>query len=87
MANIKSAIKRIDVTKKQTARNKSKKNEIKTYIKKLENAITGNDKEAAGNLFRLTEKKLMKAGAKNILSKNHVSRKLSKLQKKLNTIM
>lgn len=87
MANIKSAIKRIDVTKKQTARNKAKKHEIKTYIKKFENAIAGNDKEAASSLFRLTEKKLMKAGSKNILSKNHVSRKMSQLQKKLNTIM
>ena len=33
MANIKSAIKRIDVTKKETLKNKSRKSEIKTYIK------------------------------------------------------
>ena len=33
MANIKSAIKRIDVTKKETLKNQSRKSEIKTYIK------------------------------------------------------
>ena len=36
MANIKSALKRIDITKKQTLKNKSRKSEIKTYIKKFD---------------------------------------------------
>lgn len=39
MANIKSALKRIDITKKQTLRNKSRKSEIKTYIKKFDLAL------------------------------------------------
>ncbi len=34
MANIKSALNRIDITKKQTLKNKSRKSEIKTYIHK-----------------------------------------------------
>ena len=51
MANIKSAIKRIDVTRKQTARNKSAKSEIKTYVKKFEEAIANNDSEKANELF------------------------------------
>lgn len=39
MANIKSALKRIDITKKQTLKNKSRKSEIKTYIKKFDLAL------------------------------------------------
>ena len=39
MANIKSAKKRILVTQKRTALNKSNKSEIKTYIKKFDNAV------------------------------------------------
>ena len=57
MANIKSAIKRIDVTKLETARNKSKKSAIKTFIKKFEAAIEKNDKEDATKLFNLETKK------------------------------
>ena len=58
MANIKSAIKRIDVTKLETARNKSKKSAIKTFIKKFEAAVEKNDKEDATKLFNLATKKI-----------------------------
>lgn len=42
MANIKSAIKRIDVTKRQTLKNRSKKSELKTLTKKFDLAIEEN---------------------------------------------
>ena len=57
MANIKSSIKRIDVTKKETLRNKAKKSEIKTYIKKFENAITESNFDEAKTLLTLIDKK------------------------------
>ena len=44
MANIKSAKKRILVTEKRTARNKSIKSAVKTSIKKVEAAIAAKDK-------------------------------------------
>ena len=47
MANIKSAKKRILVTEKRTARNKSIKSAVKTSIKKVEAAIAAKDKAAA----------------------------------------
>lgn len=86
MANIKSAIKRIDVTKKQTARNKSAKSEIKTYIKNFEKAIENNDSEKANELFKTVDKKVKQAAAKNIIHKNQASRTTSRLAKKLNSL-
>ena len=84
MANIKSAIKRIDVTKRQTLENKSKKSEIKTYIKKFENAVSAENFEEARELLKLVDKKLKKATSKNVIHKNAASRQLSRLSKKMN---
>ncbi len=84
MANIKSAIKRIDVTRRQTAINKSKKSELKTLTKKFELAVEENRLDEASNLLKVIDKKLKKASTKNIIHKNAASRKLGKLQTKLN---
>ena len=84
MANIKSAIKRIEVTKRQTLENKSRKSEIKTYTKKFEQAITDENFDEAEKLLRLIDKKLKKTTTKNIIHKNTASRHVSRLAKKLN---
>lgn len=86
MANIKSAIKRINVTKKQTARNKSAKSEIKTYIKKFEEAVEAKDVEKAKELFKIVDKKVKRSADKNIIHKNQASRTISRLAKKLNSL-
>lgn len=84
MANIKSAIKRIDVTRRQTLKNKAKKSELKTLTKKFNLAIEENRLDDANNLLKLLDKKLKKAVSKSVLHKNNASRKLSKLSVKLN---
>ncbi|MBR3035777.1 MAG: 30S ribosomal protein S20, partial [Lachnospiraceae bacterium] len=47
MANIKSAKKRVLVAKARTERNKAIKSEVKTYVKKVNEAIASGDKAAA----------------------------------------
>lgn len=83
MANIKSALKRIEVTKRQTLKNKSKKSEIKTYIKKFNSALDENNLESASELLKTIDKKLKKASTKSVFHKNVVARKVSTLSKKL----
>lgn len=83
MANIKSALKRIEVTKRQTLKNKSKKSEIKTYIKKFNQSLDENNLESATNLLRTIDKKMKKASTKSVFHKNKVARSISKLSKKL----
>ena len=84
MANIKSAIKRIDVTKRQTLKNRSKKSELKTLTKKFDVAIEENRLDDASELLKLLDKKLKKAATQNVIHDNAASRKLSKLSIKLN---
>ena len=86
MANIKSAKKRILVTNKKTQVNKSRKSEIKTYIKKFEAAFNEGNYEQAKEYLRICEKKLAKAAAKNTIHKNAAARKISRLTKKLNSV-
>ncbi len=84
MANIKSAEKRILVTKKRTALNKSRKSEIKTYIKKFDSAVAKGEYEEARALLKVIDKKLKKAAHKNVIHMNAASRKVSRLTKALN---
>lgn len=84
MANIKSAQKRIETTKRDTLRNKSKKSEIKTYIKKFDEAIEAGNVDEAREIFRHVDKKMKQAEAKNIIHKNKVARTTSRLQRTIN---
>lgn len=84
MANIKSAKKRIRVIDKKTARNRRIKNHLKEVLKAFDAAMANEDFEAAATELKLVEKKLMQAAAKNTISKQSASRKVSRLTKKLN---
>ncbi len=86
LANIKSAKKRILVINKKTEVNKSRKSEIKTYIKKFEAALSEGNFEKAKECLSICEKKLYQAAAKNTIHKNAASRKVSRLAHRLNKI-
>ncbi len=87
MANIKSAKKRIEIAKYRTELNKSKKTEIKSYIKKFDHAIENENIDEAKELIKVIDKKLKQATHLNIFHKNASSRQLSNLTKKLNNAM
>ena len=84
MANIKSAKKRTRVIDKKTARNRRVKNHLKDCLKAFDVAMADGDYEAAETALKLIEKKFMQAAAKNTISKQSASRKVSRLTKKLN---
>ena len=86
MANIKSAKKRILVTEKRTARNKSIKSAVKTSIKKVEAAVAANDKEAATTALVSATSVISKAESKGVYHKNNASRKIARLAKLVNSI-
>lgn len=84
MANIKSAKKRISVIERKTARNKRVKNHVKEAIKAFELAVSEGNFSLADEKLVLCEKKLMQAAAKGVFHKKMASRKVSRLQQKLN---
>jgi small subunit ribosomal protein S20 len=86
MPNIKSAKKRVKVIETKTMRNKIEKTILKTAVKKYEAALAGGEKAVAEDAFRTVCKKLDKAAAHGIISKNKAARKKSRFQLKLNKL-
>ena len=83
MPNIKSAIKRVKITKIKTLQNIVKKSALRTRLKKCKEAIANNDSKVI-DLFNNTVKSIDKAASKKLIHKNTASRKKSKLRKALN---
>ncbi len=83
MPNIKSAIKRVKTTKVKTEQNKVKRSELKTALRRYNEAITGNS-ENKQELLKAAVRKLDKAASRKLIHKNTASRKKSQLMKALN---
>lgn len=86
MPNIKSAIKRVEITKQRTIRNASIKSAVKTAIRKYEEALKNAEKEVAQSALRKASVALDKAVTKGVLHKNAAARKKSRLTKRFNKI-
>ncbi|HHT50322.1 MAG TPA: 30S ribosomal protein S20 [Eubacteriaceae bacterium] len=86
MANIKSAIKRVRVAEFKTNRNKMVMSNLKTTIRKFNNAVENEDKELSKELYREVTKKLDKAASKGIIHANTAARRKSNLAKKIKTL-
>ena len=82
MPNIKSAIKRVSVSEKKAAANKSKKSAIRTTVKKAKADIANGENLDA--TIKSTQKALDQAAAKGHMSKNAASRTKSRLAKAAN---
>ena len=86
MANIKSAKKRILVNQAKALQNQMVKSQLKTVIKKFNNAVAEGDKATASELYRLAVKKVDQAVAHGILHKNNAAHKKSEFTKKFNAM-
>ena len=84
MPNIKSAKKRVLVTKTKTLQNKMFKTELKTDIKKYQAAVAAGDTALAQETYKAAVKKIDQAAARNIIHKNAAARKKSQFTKILN---
>ena len=86
MANIKSAKKRILVTKTKADRNKAIRSKVKTAIKKVDAAIAANDKAAASEALKKAVSEIDKATQKGVYHKNTAARKVSRLTLAVNKL-
>lgn len=86
MPNIKSAIKRVNVIEKKTARNNMIKSGYKSAVKKFEQAVEAGNVEEAKTFLAEATKKIDQACTKGVIVKNTASRKKSNLAKKLNAM-
>jgi len=86
MPHHKSAEKRLRQTEKRTAVNRARLSRVRTFVKKVETAITAGDREAAQSAFQVAQPELHRATTKGVLHKNTVARKLSRLAARINAL-
>lgn len=83
MPNIKSAKKRVLITKANYERNKAYRSALRTAIKKADAAIDAKSADAS-EAVKVAVKKIDQAAVKGILHKNNAARKKSQLVNRLN---
>ena len=86
MANLSSSKKMVRKITKRTERNKSLRTNLRTYIRRFEEAIASGETNEAQKVFNIVEPKLMKLAQKGIVHKKNASRKISRLSKKLKSL-
>jgi len=86
MPNIKSASKRVLISKAQNAKNRAAKTLLKTNFKKFDLAVSEGNREAAESAYKVAVKTVDRAATKGLLHKNNAANKKSKLTAKLKTM-
>jgi small subunit ribosomal protein S20 len=84
MANTPSAKKAVRKIARRTAVNRSRRSQMRTYIRKVEEAIASGDASLAQNAFDQAQPLIMRAAQKGIIHKNAASRKVSRLAVRVN---
>jgi small subunit ribosomal protein S20 len=79
MANTPSAKKMTRKIAKRTAVNRMRRTRMRTFIRKVEEAIASGDAGAATQALQVAEPIIVRAAQKGILHKNTASRKVSRL--------
>ena len=78
-----SAEKRIRKTARRTAVNKNRKSQIRTAVRKVEEALAAGDRAAATAALKAAEPQIMRGVSKGVIHKNTGSRKVSRLSARL----
>lgn len=86
MAHHKSAQKRIRQTERRADVNRARTSRIRTFIKKVETAISSGDHSAAREALKTAQPEIMRGVTKGVLKKNTASRKMSRLSHRVKTL-
>lgn len=83
MANTKSAKKAVRQITRRTAVNKTRRSNMRSYLRKVEEAIASGDKDAAQGALRAAEPVVARTAQLGILHRRAASRKVSRLAKRV----
>ena len=86
MANSPSAKKRARQADRRTAVNKSRRSRVRTFIRKVEEAITSGDRNAALDALKAAQPEIMRGANKGVMHGNTASRKVSRLHHRVNAM-
>lgn len=86
MANTLQSKKRIRQTARRTDVNRARRSRIRTYLRKVEEAIASGDQMAAQEALRAVQPELARGAKRGILHRNTAARKVSRLAHRVNAM-
>ncbi len=86
MANTTSAKKMVRKIARRTEVNKARRSRVRTYLRRLEDAIRSGDKAAADAAFRAAQPELHRAVSRGVIHKRTAARKLSRLSSRVKAL-
>jgi small subunit ribosomal protein S20 len=86
MANTVQSKKRARQAEDRYAVNKARRSRIRTFLRKVEEALASGDQTQAATALRLAQPELARGVTKGVLHKNTVSRKLSRLSARVKAL-
>ncbi len=86
MANTKSAKKMVRKIAQRTEVNKARRSRMRTFVRRVEEAIISGDKDKAGLALRDAQPEIMRAVTKGLIHKNTSARKISRLSARIKSM-
>ena len=86
MANSRQSKKRARQNEARFAVNKARRSRIRTYLRRVEEAIASGDKDAAATALQAAQPELMRGVTKGVVHKNTASRKMSRLHARVKSL-
>ncbi|PZO77227.1 MAG: 30S ribosomal protein S20 [Mesorhizobium amorphae] len=86
MANTSSAKKATRKIERRTEVNKARRSRVRTFVRKVEEAIASGDQAAAAQALQAAQPELMRAATKGVVHRNTASRKVSRLAKRVKAL-
>lgn len=86
MANTSSAKKAVRKIERRTTANRSRRSQMRTFLRKVEEAIASGHSDQADAALKEAAPLLMRAAQKGIVHKNTASRRVSRLSKRVRAL-
>lgn len=86
MANTPSARKATRKIAARTAVNKNRRSRVRTFVRKVEEALASGNKDAAAVALKAAQPELMRAASRGVLHSNTVARKISRLSQRIKAL-
>ncbi|GLQ21035.1 30S ribosomal protein S20 [Algimonas porphyrae] len=79
MANTSSAKKNVRKMERKTAVNSARRSRVRTFLRRVEDALAAGDRKTAEAALKQAEPELMRAVSRGVYHKNTAARKISRL--------
>lgn len=86
MANTPSAKKAVRKIERRTAVNKARRSNMRSFLRKVEEAIAAGDKTAADAALKAAQPVIQSAAGKGIVHRNLASRKVARLSSRIKAL-